>query len=161
MEMFFQHQFQSILSRGRPKHGRCDDFSLRHPPMQLSQRAKIFSPFAALKGFEEAIDDKRKIYVEKKELNDEEQAALNAILLRLHEQTPNLRAARDRHLTAAVTYYIPCPDENHEAYGTRGSYETITGVVWKVDPLLRRSILIGDKEIELADIAAIKVQEED
>ena len=44
----------------------------------MSQRAKIFSPFAALKGFEEAIDEKVQRYVEKRELNDEEQEALEA-----------------------------------------------------------------------------------
>lgn len=29
--------------------------------MDLSQRAKIFLPFAALKGFEEAIEEKRRL----------------------------------------------------------------------------------------------------
>ena len=41
--------------------------------MLLSQRAKIFSPFAALKGFEEAIGEKVRVYAEKRALNDEEQ----------------------------------------------------------------------------------------
>ena len=155
MDMIANRRYSAMLAHGRPAHGRCDDFSLRHPPMQLSQRAKIFSPFAALRGFEEAIDDKRKLYVEKRELSEEEQAALNRTLVWLHEQTPNLRAARDRRLTAEVTYYVPCADENHEAYGRRGSYETAQGTVWRVDPVLRRTLLIGKKEIEIDDIAAI------
>ena len=71
-----ENEYQRALSRGRPKHSRCDDFSLKHPRMQLSQRAKIFSPFSALTGFEEAIDEKVQVYVEKRELNDEEQEAL-------------------------------------------------------------------------------------
>lgn len=56
-----------------PEDGRCDDFSLKHPRMLLSQRAKVFSPFAALKGFEEAIGEKVRVYAEKRALNDEEQ----------------------------------------------------------------------------------------
>ena len=47
--------YADIRSASRPKH-QGDAFSLRHPPMSLADRAKIFSPFAALKGYEEAID---------------------------------------------------------------------------------------------------------
>lgn len=31
---------------------------IKHPPMPIADRAKIFSPFAALKGYEEAIHQK-------------------------------------------------------------------------------------------------------
>ena len=155
-----ENEYRSALSRGRPKHGRCDDFSLKHPRMQLSQRAKIFSPFAALKGFEEAIDEKVQVYVEKREPNDEEQAALEAALLRLHELTKNLRAAKENQVTATVTWFVPCADENHEAYGRGGSYETYTGTVWKVDPILAKSLLIGDRTIEFSELAEIVIQED-
>ena len=128
--------------------------------MQLSQRAKIFSPFAALKGFEEAIDEKVQVYVEKREPNDEEQAALEAALLRLHELTKNLRMAKENQVTATVTWFVPCADENHEAYGRGGSYETYTGTVWKVDPILAKSLLIGDRTIEFSELAEIVIQED-
>ena len=128
--------------------------------MQLSQRAKIFSPFAALKGFEESIDAKRMLYVEKRELNEEEQAALDTALRYLHERTANLRMAKENALRAAVTYYVPCMDENHEAYGYRGSYEHFTGTVWKVDAVLRHTLLIGDREIDFSDIAEISIEED-
>ena len=36
-------------------HNKGDDFYIKHPPMDLSRRAKIFSPFDALKGYDEAI----------------------------------------------------------------------------------------------------------
>ena len=160
MDAIANRKYCNVLSRGRPKHARCDDFSLRHPPMDPGQRAKIFSPFAALRGFEEAIDEKRKLYVEKRELNEEEQEALNRTLAWLHEETPNLRMARERHITAEVQHYVPCMDENHEAYGRRGSYETVSGMVWRVDPVLHKTLVIGDREIEIADIAAITIGEE-
>ena len=159
MDAYTQQQYRAALSRGRPRHGRCDDFSLRHPPMSLSQRAKIFSPFSALRGFEEAIDAKQRLYVEKRELNEEEQTALDRALTLLYERTRNLRLTKDDPLTATVTYYVPCMDENHEAYGCRGSYERCTGVVRKVDPVLYKTLRIGDKEIEISDIAEIMLEE--
>ena len=155
-----ENEYQRALSRGRPKHSRCDDFSLKHPRMQLSQRAKIFSPFSALTGFEEAIEEKVQVYVEKRELNDEEQEALEAALLRLHDLTKNLRMAKENRVTAAVTFFVPCADANHEAYGRGGCYERYTGTVWKVDPILTKSLLIGDRTIEFSELAEIVIQED-
>ena len=128
--------------------------------MQLSQRAKIFSPFAALKGFEEAVEEKVQVYVEKRELNDEEQEALETALSRLHDLTANLRAAKENRITATVTWFVPCADENHEAYGHGGSYERYTGTVWKIDPILTKSLLIGDRTIEFSELAEIVIQED-
>lgn len=34
--------------------------SVKYPPMPKAERAKIFAPFAALQGFEEAIREKQK-----------------------------------------------------------------------------------------------------
>jgi hypothetical protein len=44
-----------VYERGKPKHSPFDDFSIKHPAMDLSRRAKLFSPFDALKGFTEEI----------------------------------------------------------------------------------------------------------
>ena len=160
MATLLETEYLRALSCGRPKHGRCDDFSLKHPKMLLSQRAKIFSPFAALTGFEEAIDEKVRPYVEKRELNDEEQAALETALSRLHDLTKNLRMAKENLAAAIVTFFVPCADENHEAYGRGGSYERYTGTVWKVDPILTKSLLIGDRTIEFSELAEIVIQED-
>lgn len=128
--------------------------------MDLGQRAKIFSPFAALRGFEEAVDAKRRLYVEKRELNEEEQEALNRTLTRLYELTRNRRLAKEHAVRASVRFFVPCTDENHEAYGCRGSYETATGVVWKLDPTLRKTLLLGPREIELADLESVTILED-
>ena len=151
---------ESVESKYREalRHGPYDEFSLRHPKMQLGQRAKIFSPFDALAGFSEAIDDKLVRYVEKRELTEEEQAQLNLVLTELHERTQRRRAATEAPVAASVTYYVPCPDEHHEAYGLRGSYETLRGTVRKVDPVLTRSLQIADTRIDFADIAAIRIE---
>ena len=48
-------RYRKVYERGKPKHSPFDDFSIKHPAMDLSRRAKIFSPFDALKGFNEEI----------------------------------------------------------------------------------------------------------
>lgn len=48
-------RYKKVYERGKPTHSPFDDFSLRHPSMELSRRAKIFSPFDALRGFNEEI----------------------------------------------------------------------------------------------------------
>ncbi len=48
-------RYKKVYDRGKPKHDPYDDFSIKHPAMELSRRAKIFNPFDALKGFNEEI----------------------------------------------------------------------------------------------------------
>ena len=47
--------YREVFLRGKPKHERLDPFSVRHPKMDVGHRAKIFAPFDALKGFDEAL----------------------------------------------------------------------------------------------------------
>ena len=42
--------YKDVLEKGRPSHEKNDPFLIRHPSMSLEKRAKIFSPFDALKG---------------------------------------------------------------------------------------------------------------
>lgn len=55
MPMPCDFKYADVYRTGRPHHNRYDDFSLRHPPMPAANWAKIFSPFAALRGFSELI----------------------------------------------------------------------------------------------------------
>ena len=57
MRMPDDFRYRDIAVRGRPQHRRFDDFSIKHPPMDLTRRAKIFRPFDALKGFNDEIED--------------------------------------------------------------------------------------------------------
>ena len=156
MKDFVETKYRDAFRRGRPQHRAGDAFSLRHPKMPLDQRAKIFAPFDALTGFEERIEAKLERYVEKRELNEAEQAALDRALAELYDRT-RTRQARELPVCAAVTYYLPCPDEQHEAYGLRGSYERVTGRVVRLDPVLTKTLQIGDRRIAFSDIAAIEI----
>ena len=55
-----------------------------------------------------------------------------------------------------VTYYVPCSDVNSEAYGLQGQYQTITGICWKVDPEVFRTIQVDRKTISFEDILRIE-----
>ena len=48
-------RYRDIYLQGRPRHDRYDDFSIRHPRMDVGRRAKIFAPFDALRGFSAQI----------------------------------------------------------------------------------------------------------
>ena len=55
-------KYLEVLRKGRPEHTLYDSFSLRHPKMPQAKRAKIFAPFAALKGYDEAVAAKELVY---------------------------------------------------------------------------------------------------
>ncbi len=160
MDDAIEKKYKNAFYRNRPEHKKDDDFSIRHPKMPLSQRAKIFSPFSALKGFEEAIDSKLEQYIEKIELSEETQAHVNQVLVELGELTEKRHQARTNHIIATVVYFVPCTDEYHEAYGLGGKYEEITGMVWKVDPVFRKAITIDDVEIDFSNIFDIRIVRE-
>ena len=48
-------RYKKVLEKGKPTHTINDDFYIKHPPMDLTRRAKIFSPFDALKGYDEEL----------------------------------------------------------------------------------------------------------
>ncbi len=54
--------------------------------MSREERAKQFIPFAALKGYEDALREKEKVVVEKIELSEERKAELDA---KLHQVRKN------------------------------------------------------------------------
>ncbi len=51
------HKYDDIIQMDYPLKG--SDL-IKHPRMRVEDRAKIFAPFAALKGYEEAIAAKQK-----------------------------------------------------------------------------------------------------
>ena len=48
-------RYRDVYKTGKPVHEKNDSFSVKHPPMEISRRAKIFSPFDALKGFSDEL----------------------------------------------------------------------------------------------------------
>ena len=185
MPMPADFKYKSVFLHGKTQHGPDDPFRIRHPVMPCSRRAKLFSPFDALRGFDAAIWSKEVLYEDKKQLDESELEILNRKLALLHKLTYNSREERARAASAqasaqqgtralssrvvrpargpdlknqpvvTVTYFSPCADSNNFAYGKQGQYLSVTGVVRKVDPDISRTIILDDKVIGFSDISDI------
>ena len=148
-------KYLEVVRKGKPLHKENDSFYLKHPPMDLSRRAKIFAPFDALKGFNEKVQSKEVLYVPKKELNEEELRELNNQLTTLYNLTTNSRLARENNIHAEVTYFVPCMDIENENYLIKGRYVTVSGTVKKIDPIINKNIIVDDYDIFINDILKI------
>lgn len=146
-------EYKDVFMRGRPIHKQYDPFRLKHPSMDSGHWAKIFSPFDALDGFDDAVAAKEVLYEFKRELSDEEKEELDRRLGILHRLTWNGKLARENRVAVVITYYVPCTDPNSFSYGNRGRYVTVTGVCWKIG---MKAMLVGDTSIPLADIVSME-----
>ena len=153
-------EYIQISEKGKPQHTKFDDFYRKHPFMDVGKRTKIFAPFAALRGFDGCILDKEVQYQPKIILDEEVKDKIAQQLEVLHRLTINSRIARKNHVVVSVTYFIPCSDKNHEAYGYYGQYVTVTGVCKKVDDTITHTITVGGLVISLDDIYKIEYVEE-
>lgn len=149
-------RYRDIFLRGKPEHNQADPFRRRHPSMDVGKRAKLFAPFDALRGFDEAVESKNVLYEDKVILNEEDAAELDRRLMILHNLTYNGRMARANQVEVTVTVYEACSDENHEDYGAKGQYQTLSGICWNVDAEVTKTILVGKMRIRIEDIRRIE-----
>ena len=155
MAMPADFRYREVFLKGKPQHDRCDPFRIRHPRMNTGHRAKIFAPFDAIKGFNEAVSAKEVLYEHRIELSPEDAAELDRRLTILHNLTYNSRMARANRVQVSVTYYQPCMDPNHDDYRLRGQYQTISGICWNVDAEVNRTITIDRMKLSLDDVLRI------
>lgn len=149
-------KYLDVLRKGKPRHDRYDDFSVRHPKMDCGKRAKLFAPFDALRGFNFAISRKEVLYVDKPELSREDERELNRQLDILRNLTFNSRLARENAVFVTVTRFVPCTDQEHEACGKRGQLQIVSGICRNVDPDITKTICIGGEVIAFRDILKIE-----
>lgn len=107
------HKYDDII--GLPHH-----VSARRAGMPVADRAAQFSPFSALNGYEEVIEESGRLTDFSTELTESAREALNDKLFQLSEN-----AAQRPQVT--VTYFVP--DERKAG----GKYVTVTGTVKRVD----------------------------
>ena len=143
MPVNFRHA--EVFRRGRPRHGKpgklstYDAFYIKHPPMDTVRRAKLFSSFDALKGFGDCIASKEVLYEERHELTEEEKGELDRRLSILRSLTASGRLARQNKVAVKIT---------------RFEYETVSGIVRRVD-VYRRTIVVGEEKISLDAVTEI------
>lgn len=107
--------------------------SSKRPQMSMLDRAAQFSPFAALTGYDDAIQETGRRTEQKIELDEE-------TLEKLDERFQILQEHLDEQPEVRFTYFKP--DERKEG----GAYLTVTGVVRKIK-LYEQEILLQDGTI--------------
>ena len=98
--------------------------SASHPQMALADRAAQFSPFAALTGYEDAIDESARLTEEQIELDENAREELD-------EKLRQIRECGEAHPEITVTYF------QKDARKDGGAYVTLTGRVKKIDEYAR------------------------
>lgn len=119
--------------------------SKHHPHMSASNRAAQFSPFAALTGYDGAVQETARLTTRREELTEDAQALLDEKLQCLREQTH-----RSERPVITVTYFQP--DERKEG----GSYETRTGALKKIDEQARLLVFGDGTAIPVSEITELQ-----
>lgn len=126
------HRYDDIIDLPHP-------VSAAHPRMAMIDRAAQFSPFAALTGYDAAIQETARLTSEKIELDEDSRAALDTkqqiLLDRIGE-----------HPEVTITYFLP--DEKKAG----GVYVTVTGNIKKIDAYARSMVMANGTIIPLDDI---------
>lgn len=117
-------KYADILHRSRPEP------PAKHPRMSITNRAKIFSPFAALRGFDDEISNEgaKKLLVKKLELSDEEKNNLSDKLLQIQ-----------KGMKVVVRYFVKTTENT-------GKYMSLTGTVIMIDPVYRELKVMQDSD---------------
>ena len=131
-------QYDDIINLDRPK-------SLR-AKMSLRDRAKIFMPFAALKGYEEAIEYQKIELKERIELSEEGKEELDKKLNFISKMKEH-----DSDCIYKVIYYKVYDEISKEEKKELGKYIEKRGHKIKIDFIFSK-ICIDDFAIDLKDV---------
>ena len=129
-------EYDDIIDLPRPKS--------KHEPMPMSDRAAQFSPFAALTGYGDAIDETARLTDRRIELSEEESAEL--------DYKQQYLATLDAP-TVTVTYFVP--DERKSG----GAYVTHTGVLKRVDEVESMVVFEDGLRVPLDEVMDIKCEQ--
>lgn len=139
------HKYDDIINIEYPL--KSSDY-IKHPRMQIQDRAKIFAPFAALKGYEEAIEAKQKIVVPRIQLSEESKEYLDVQMGKID----NLLLG-GQHPIITVVYFQEDKRNNKEG----GEYLRFTGMAARFDRT-SRILQIVEKRLRLEDIYSIECE---
>ena len=118
--------------------------SKKHPQMSMEERAAQFAPFAALVGYEDAVEETARITTKRIELNEEEKNILDMKLQILNEQ---IRIQIYPNVT--IMYFVP------DIKKAGGKYIKISGTVKKIEEYKQLIILDDKTEIPINEIISI------
>ncbi|MBR6045667.1 MAG: hypothetical protein IKP47_08540 [Ruminococcus sp.] len=124
-------KYDDIIGLSRPEDGR--------PRMSAHDRAAQFSPFAALSGFGESVDETARLTEERPELTEDRAEALNAVFAELTDRLPE-------HPEVKLTCFVP------DRRKSGGSFTETSGRVRAIDTVGRELILEDGRRIPLDTI---------
>ena len=128
-------EYDDIIDLPRPKS--------KHEPMPMSDRAAQFSPFAALTGYGDAIDETARLTDARIELSDEERAEL--------DYKQQYLSTLDSSMVT-VTYFVP------DSRKSGGAYVTHTGVLKRVDEVEREMVFGDGTRVEMDEVVGIECE---
>lgn len=129
--------YQDILYCSRPVS--------RHPKMSIENRAKLFTPFSALRGFDIEIltQEQDRLLMPQISLASDREEEIYRVLNGMHQGD-----------WATVTYFVPV---KHIAQQLLGEYTVVSGEVKRVDDVEQLLVLEG-YPIPFGNIHALTVQ---
>lgn len=110
--------------------------STKHPQMSMMERAAQFSPFAALTGHGNAIEETARVTMERIELDEQAKEDISR----------NLQRMLEGNVEGVITYFIPDPRKDG------GRYATLTGYAAKIDEVKNILTMKDGTAIPVADI---------
>lgn len=120
--------------------------SATRPRMSQSRRAAQFAPFAALTGFEAAVEETARTTEREIYLDESEKACINACLVQLQGKIAQRPAV-------FVTYFVP--DERKSG----GSYRNIHTRVVKIDENDQKMVTERGEIIQFSEIVRLVLSE--
>ena len=117
--------------------------SKKHPRMPIRDRAAQFAPFAALVGYDDAVEETARVTDEMVEQSEEMKAILN-------EKLSSLKERIDTRPSVAVTYFIP--DEKKSG----GRYVIVRGKIVKINDFSATVKMSDGREIAFDKIYSIE-----
>ncbi len=110
-----------------------------HPPQPMDKRAVQFSPFAALTGYDDAVEETARYTDCRQTPEEEDKAKINAVL-------HSLQADIKEQPAVYLEYFVPDP------FKQGGRYVSTEAAVRKVDAYRRCIVLSSGKEIPFDDL---------
>ncbi len=132
--------------------GRYDDIiNLDRPEpirerMPLSVRGAQFAPFAALKGYDEAISETTRATSAFREPDENDLKEISIVISSL--------MMRNLHALVEISYFVP--DSKKEG----GIYKSIRGEIRRIDEVAREIILKSGQKISFQSLHSLKIVDE-
>lgn len=117
--------------------------SKKHTPMSNYDRAAQFSPFAALKGYEDEIEETARFTEGKTELDESQRSAINDILVAL-------KARESERPQVRVTCFVA------DGRKAGGAYRTFLGRVKRVDAR-NFTLVLEEHVVPFEDVVEIEL----